>query len=131
MAGAILYTLQWVHNTLEYTLHTLYVYRGTSLIRNPVAGDEGEARAPTPPSPSAVLDEMLYAMVLTPNTVQPISTLGAVSPRGGQERDFFSDNLLVRIHFVAVMSRWTDLAPWEFKFPCIVSLISTFLQGRS
>ena len=27
------------------------------------------------------------------------------------ERDFFIDNLLVRIHFIVVMIRWTGLAP--------------------
>ena len=27
------------------------------------------------------------------------------------------DNLLVRIHFVIVMIRWTGLAPREFEFP--------------
>ena len=26
------------------------------------------------------------------------------------------DNLLVRIHFIIVMIRWTGLAPWEFEF---------------
>ena len=26
-------------------------------------------------------------------------------------------NLLVRIHFIIVMIRWTGLAPWEFEFP--------------
>jgi len=35
----------------------------------------------------------------------------------GAEREFFIDNLLVRIHFIIVMMRWTGLAPWEFKFP--------------
>ena len=30
------------------------------------------------------------------------------------EREFFIDNLLVRIHFIIVMIRWTGLAPWEF-----------------
>jgi len=34
-----------------------------------------------------------------------------------RERDFFSDNLLVRIHFSNVMIRWTGLAPWELEFP--------------
>jgi len=34
-----------------------------------------------------------------------------------QERDFFIDNLLVRIHFIIVMIRWTGLATWEFEFP--------------
>ena len=29
------------------------------------------------------------------------------------ERQFFIDNLLVRIHFIVVMIRWTGLAPWE------------------
>ena len=32
-------------------------------------------------------------------------------------REFFIDNLLVRIHFIIVMIRWTSLAPWEFEFP--------------
>ena len=34
-----------------------------------------------------------------------------------RERDFFIDNLLVRIHFIIVMIRWTGLAPWGFEFP--------------
>jgi len=29
------------------------------------------------------------------------------------EREFFIDNLLVRIHFIIVMIRWTGIAPWE------------------
>ena len=33
------------------------------------------------------------------------------------ERELFIDNLLVRIHFIIVMIRWTGLAPWEFEFP--------------
>ena len=33
------------------------------------------------------------------------------------ERDFFIDNLLVRIRFIIEMSWWTGLAPWEFEFP--------------
>jgi len=39
--------------------------------------------------------------------------------RGWQdgEREFFIDNLLVRIHCIIVMIRWTGLAPWEFEFP--------------
>jgi len=31
--------------------------------------------------------------------------------------EFFIDNLLVRMHFIIVMIRWTGLAPWEFEFP--------------
>ena len=44
------------------------------------------------------------------------------------EREFFIDNLLVRIHFIIVMIRWTGLAPWEFEFPFSGSLTSTFLE---
>ena len=29
--------------------------------------------------------------------------------------EFFIENLLVRIHFIVVMIRWTGLAPWEFE----------------
>ena len=49
--------------------------------------------------------------------------------RGLPERDFFIDNLLVRIHYIIVMIKWTGLAPWEFEFPFPGSLISTLL-GR-
>ena len=49
--------------------------------------------------------------------------------RGGREREFVIDNLLVRIHFIIVMIRWTGLAPWEFKFPFPGMLTSTFLVG--
>ena len=38
-----------------------------------------------------------------------------VRPGWGVEREFFIDNLLVRIHFIIVMIRWTGLAPWEFE----------------
>ena len=45
----------------------------------------------------------------------------------GQEREFFIDNLLARVHFIVVMIRWTSLASWEFEFPFPGSLTSTFL----
>ena len=45
------------------------------------------------------------------------------------EREFVIDDLLVRIHFIIVMIRWTGLAPWEFEFPFPGSLTSTFLEG--
>ena len=44
-----------------------------------------------------------------------------------REREFFIDNLLVRVHVIIVMIRWTGLAPWEFEFPFPGSLTSTFL----
>ena len=46
-----------------------------------------------------------------------------VTPGEG-EREFFIDNLLVRIHRCFW---WTGLAPWEFEFPFPGSLTSTFL----
>jgi len=48
----------------------------------------------------------------------------AARPR---EREFFIDNLLVRIHFIIVMIRWTGLAPREIEFPFPGSLTFTFL----
>ena len=42
------------------------------------------------------------------------------------ERQFCIDNLMVRIHIIIVMIRWTGLAPWEFEFPFPGSLTSTF-----
>ena len=47
------------------------------------------------------------------------------------EREFFIDNLLVRIHYIIVMIRWTGLAPWEFEFPTYalqVSCVHTWEQ---
>jgi len=47
----------------------------------------------------------------------------------GGAREFFIDNLLVRIHFIIVMIRWTGLVSWKFEFPFPGSLKSDFL-GR-
>jgi len=44
----------------------------------------------------------------------------------GGQREFFIDNLLVRIHFIIVMMRWTGRAPWECESPFPGSLTSTF-----
>ena len=43
-----------------------------------------------------------------------------------RDRDFFIDNLLVRVHFIIEMIRWTGLAPWEFEFTLPGGLTSTF-----
>ena len=51
---------------------------------------------------------------------------GGTRPR---QREFFIDNLLVRIHFIIVMIRWTGLAPWEFEFPFPAALEAT--QGQT
>jgi len=47
--------------------------------------------------------------------------------RDGGEREFFIDNLLVRIHCIIVMIRWTGLAPWGCEFPFPGSLTYAFL----
>jgi len=44
------------------------------------------------------------------------------------QSEFFIDNLLVRVHFTILMTRWTGLAPWEFVFPFPGSFTSTFLS---
>jgi len=88
-------------------------YRGTSLIRN------------RPPRwvrkyPMAAHDKLgqLYYSGLE---VSP-----ARCRANPAERELFIDNLLVRIHFIIVMIRWTGVAPWEFEFPFPGSLTSTF-----
>ena len=43
------------------------------------------------------------------------------------EREMFIDNLLVRIHFIIVVMRWTGPAPWELEFTFPGSLAFTFL----
>jgi len=55
--------------------------------------------------------------------------VAAVSAGGRGEREFFIDNLLVRVHFIIVMIRWTGLAPWEFEFSFPGSLTSTCAGG--
>ena len=45
----------------------------------------------------------------TPSTPLPCQTR--------EYREFLLDNLLVQIHVIIVMIRWTGLALWEFDFP--------------
>ena len=49
------------------------------------------------------------------------------APPTSAEREFFIDNLSVRIHFIIVMIRWDSLAPRKFEFPFPGKLTSTFL----
>jgi len=51
----------------------------------------------------------------TPVHITDRQTLNPPTAPIYQEREFFIDNLLVRIHFIIVMIRWTGLAPWEFE----------------
>jgi hypothetical protein len=45
-------------------------------------------------------------------------------PSREREREFFIDNLLVRIHFIIAMVKWTGIAPRELEFHFPGSLIS-------
>ena len=48
------------------------------------------------------------------------------------ERDcYFIDNLLVRVHFIIVMIRWTGLATWESELHFPGSLTTAFLNLRT
>ena len=68
------------------------------------------------------LDRTSAARARKPYTLDPNSGGRAV------EKEFFVDNLLVRIHSIIVMIRWTGLAPKEIKFPFSGSLTSPFLK---
>jgi len=48
-------------------------------------------------------------------------------------KEFFIDNLLVRIHSIIVKTRWTGLAPWESACPreCTVLLSRTMTAELS
>jgi len=61
---------------------------------------------------------------LIPGDSRDADVSDAAAPRR-REREVFIDNLLVRIHFIIVMIRWTGLVPWEFEFPFPCSLTST------
>ena len=63
-------------------------------------------------------------------TAQGADVVQLTREQVAREREFFVDNLLVRIHFIIVMTRWTSLAPLEFEFPFPGSLTSIFLYHR-
>ena len=52
---------------------------------------------------------------MAPGAMKPpmlSATLSVPAP----EIEFFIDNLLVRIHFIIEMIRWTGLAPWATRW---------------
>ena len=55
-------------------------------------------------------DRIIVEEVLAPSTLH--------------HREFLIDNLLVQIHLIIVMIRWTGLAAWEFEYPFSDSLTS-------
>jgi len=48
------------------------------------------------------------------NYARPIQTAG--HNRVERQIEFFTDNLLVRVHFIIEMIWWTGLASWELEF---------------
>ena len=57
-------------------------------------------------------------------------TAGELEVSLGKARESFVDSLLVRIHFIIVMIRWTGLASWGFEFPFPGSHTCTFLENE-
>ena len=72
--------------------------------------------------------EVAFLIGFTPDTDE-LMTLGGLvlDCRIFAERDFFIDNLLVRIISIIEMIWWTGLVPWEFELPFPGSLNSRFL----
>ena len=54
----------------------------------------------------------------------------AAHPSLYQEREFFIDDLQVRIRFIVEMIWWTGLAPWEFESSFPGGLISTLQMAE-
>jgi len=79
-------------------------------------------------SDTRVYEPQIRARLGTTGTIRAPATCPALP---WQEREFFIDNLLVRIQFIIVMIRWTGLAPWEFEFPFPGSLTSTFVRWQA
>jgi len=78
----------------------------------------------------------VYVAAIPGVALEDVSALCARLKREGaplptREREFFIDNLLVRIHFIIVMVWWTGLAPWEFEFPFPGSLTPYIYLPRS
>ena len=56
------------------------------------------------------------SVIKTPKHQSPSLFFFALqSAEPGGEREFFIENLLVRIHYIIVMLKWTGLAPREFE----------------
>ena len=88
---------------------------------------EPEIRPETAAMPRVRSTSLLLVLFIFVFALFGVQLFAGVQP---QEREFFIDNLLVRVHFIIVMIRWTGLAPWEFELPFPGSLTSTFLQVR-
>ena len=84
-----------------------------------------EGSSECPPCEAGFFSDDYGAGSCPPPLSRSLSLVHSMHP-WQREREFFIDNLLVRIHFIIVMIWWTGLAPWEFEFPFPGSLTSTF-----
>jgi len=48
--------------------------------------------------------------------------------RTQMQREFFIDNLMIRIHYISEMIWWAGLAPWESEFPFSVLTSTSRMQ---
>ena len=58
----------------------------------------------------------MSASVISQSSFHSRNRLCRSQLQNASARELFIDNLLVRIHLIIVMIRWTGLAPWEFEF---------------
>ena len=57
-----------------------------------------------------------HRQVLPPSPLRDTATFLPAARYRQVEREIFIGNLLVRIHFIIGMIRWTGPASWEFEF---------------
>jgi len=86
---------------------------------------------------SPALPPSLSVLPLSPTLPLAVSGLGVTQTatmaahlldQVAEDREFFIDNLLIRIHSIIEMIWWTGLVPRESEFPFPGSLKSTFLK---
>jgi len=76
-----------------------------------------QVHAPPPHSHSLTHSLSRSPPPVRPQVASPSPPANGAPPpsrNGNRERDFFIDNLLVRIYYIIEMIEWTGLAPWEF-----------------
>ena len=81
-------------------------------------------------------DDMMTVHVTNPPALAPLGVFEDVSrssvsrpSASNWQREFFIENLLVRIYYTIVMIRRTGLALWELQIPVPGSLTSSFLHA--
>ena len=86
--------------------HSLTIPHTHSLCRGEMSPEEMRHLEKLEKDAMARADEVCHTQIKSDQTIRP----NQIKP---SEREFFIDNLLVRIHVIIVMIRWTGLAPWR------------------